>query len=126
MKVLGLTVVTCAVLLLLKAQGRTEYAFAVTLVFSAVVFIWLIAQLEPLLTQIREAGEQAGLESATLGLVFKITGVALVSELAAQLCRDAGEGALAQKAELAGKLCVTAMGVPMLLGLCTALLELLP
>lgn len=44
-----------------------------------------------------------------MALAFKVTGIALISEFAAQICKDAGEGALAEEAAVAGKVAVLAL-----------------
>lgn len=53
-------------------------------------------------------------------IVIKALGTAILSQFSADLCRDAGESALASKIEFAGKLLITSMSLP----IARALLEL--
>lgn len=46
--------------------------------------------------------------------LLKITGIAYVAQFAAELCRDAGESALAGRVELAGKTAITLMSFPII------------
>lgn len=67
-----------------------------------------------------------GLEEGYLGTLLKVLGLSYASELAAQACEDLGEGGLALKVGLAGKLCVFAITAPLLLELLEMILELVP
>jgi len=125
LKVLGLCLAVCVLLLTLKNQNRSDLASLTAIAFSAAVLLWILMRLQPLVRQLRELFTGAGLQEETLALAFKVTGIALISEFAAQICRDAGEGALAQKAALAGKLSILALAVPLIMTLCTSALELL-
>ncbi len=125
LKVLGLCLAVCVLLLTLKNQNRSDLASLTAIAFSAAVLLWILMRLQPLVRQLRELFTGAGLQEETLALAFKVTGIALISEFAAQICRDAGEGALAQKAALAGKLSILALAVPLIMTLFTSALELL-
>lgn len=46
--------------------------------------------------------------------LLKITAIAYIAQFAAELCRDAGEGALAGRVELAGKTVITLMSFPII------------
>lgn len=62
-----------------------------------------------------------GLSPVVLEPVMKVTGIAIITRLAADLCRDAKEGALAVAVETAG----SALALLAVLPLMTAVLELL-
>ena len=57
---------------------------------------------------------QAGLEGAHASAMLRATGVAMLAEFGAQLCRDAGEGALAGRVELAGRVALMGIALPIL------------
>lgn len=65
--------------------------------------------------------DMGGLFPAILKPVIKITGMSVIARLAADLCRDAGEGALAAAVETAGAV----FGLMTVLPLISAVLELL-
>ncbi len=57
---------------------------------------------------------QAGLGGDHTAAMIRATGVAVLVELGAQLCRDAGEGALAVRVELAGRVTLLGVALPIL------------
>lgn len=59
-----------------------------------------------------------------LALILKILGVALVSELAAQACRDAGEEGLALHVETGAKVILLLLSAPLLRQLAGLVMEL--
>ena len=68
-----------------------------------------------------------GYEGAiTLHIAPTLSGTMQAAELAAQTCQDLGEGGLALKVGLVGKLCVFTLTAPMLLSLLEMILELTP
>lgn len=54
-------------------------------------------------------------------IIIKVLIVAYIADFTSQLCRDSGEGAIAGKVELAGKIIIFYMAVPIL----AAILELI-
>lgn len=67
-----------------------------------------------LLDMLRQMAEQAGVAEGYFGIVLKVIGIAYLSQFASQLCADAGEGAVAAKIELAGKVLIMAISIPVL------------
>lgn len=46
-------------------------------------------------------------------ILFKAVGVSLICRIASDICRDCGESSLASKVELAGKLSIVALSLPL-------------
>ncbi|MDR2515151.1 MAG: stage III sporulation protein AD [Christensenellaceae bacterium] len=126
LRVLGITLTAGAALLMLRAQGRGDIAFLVSAAFAGLMLFWVVAQLAPAIQSLTAMLREANLQEETIALLLKVAGVALVSEFAAQICRDAGEASLASKAELAGKASVLLMALTPLLALCRLALSLIP
>ena len=61
-----------------------------------------------------DMANRVGLESQYLHMVIKIIGVAYLSQFASELCRDAGEGSMASKIELAGKVMILTLSMPVI------------
>ena len=71
-------------------------------------------QIVPLLASLRRLLEAGGVSSAYLSVVLKAAGICFITQLTADTCRDAGETALAGKAELAGRVLMLLTAVPLL------------
>ena len=68
----------------------------------------------------------AGLKEGYLQTLLKALGISYAAELASQVCTDLGEGGLAAKVGLMGKLCVFTLTAPLLMTILEMILELVP
>lgn len=58
--------------------------------------------------------------------ILKIIGIAYIVEFASQITKDAGQGAIASKIEMAGKIIILAMAVPIVTTLIEMILKMIP
>ena len=92
---------------------RPELAVCLSLLAGALVLGILLRQLSPLVTALRRMTALGGVGENDLGVVLRGAGVCLVTQLAADTCRDAGDTALAGKAELTGRILLLLLAVPL-------------
>ena len=96
----------------LRAQ-RPELAVCLSLLAAALVAGMLLRQLSPLIVALRRMTVLGGVGENNLGVVLRGAGICLVTQLAADTCRDAGDTALASKAELTGRVLLLLLAVPL-------------
>ncbi len=125
LKIVGLAL-SAAVLCLLLRQTRPEMAVLVALAAGVALFFVVIARVGGVIDALEKLSQRAGLHSQTMEAVVRVIGVAFIAELGAQACRDAGEGALALKVELGGRVVMLAMAVPLLITVMDSLFALMP
>lgn len=124
---LSVGVLLCGALLAVVLRGwRPELALCLSLAAGAVVLLLLLNQIAPLLAAVKRLVAAGGLSGDYLTVVLKAAGVCLLTQLTADTCRDAGESALAGKAELVGRVLLLLLAVPLfeeILALVTGLLQ---
>ena len=100
---------------------------ALTLAICAVALILSLAMtaFRPIRELMDTLGQRAGLSAAALGPVIKTVGVAILTRVTAELCRDAGEGGLASAVEVAGGACALVVCLPLFEAVLSLILELL-
>ncbi len=59
----------------------------------------------------------AGSSDTLTGPVLKCVGIAIITRLASELCRDASQGAAAAAVELAGTVCALSVAMPLVMGM---------
>lgn len=111
-QIIGLCLLSACFSLLLKQSGRREMALIVTLSASLYVLSVSLVQMSGLIDGIHAIAQSSGLDSSIFQMILKITGIAYIVQTASDLCRDAGESALAGKVELGGKLMICASALP--------------
>lgn len=124
-QIVGLALVATVLVVVLR-QLRPEAALLLSVAAGVVLFLLVVDKVAAVVGAMRELAGRAGVNAIYLGLILKIVGIAYVAEFGAQVCRDAGEGALAAKVELAGKILVLVLAVPVLVAVLDTLLTLLP
>jgi stage III sporulation protein AD len=118
-QIVALTVLAAMLALVLKNQ-RPELALQLGIAAGALILLLVIDQLAGVLGEIERIGAQFGLQGDQMLVVIKVIGMAYLAEFGVQICKDAGENALAGKVELAGKVMIIAVSIPVV----TALLKM--
>ena len=105
-------VLTATSLALLLRQYRAEYA----LFLSITITVGVVAVLSPIIKEILGSVERIGAATDTAQsavLIMKALGISFLAASAADICRDAGESAMAARVEVAGKVTVLSLAMPM-------------
>lgn len=124
-QIVGLALIVTVISVVLK-QIRPEIALQLTILASATIFIMVMSKIKVIVDLLQNLADQANISSYYLFIVLKIVGVAYLAEFGAQICRDAGEGALASKIELAAKVAVIALAIPIIVAITESLVRLVP
>ena len=116
MNVLGVAVfaIVAAILALTLKQYSPQIAVVVSVGAGVLLFGYIAASLLPVLQEVLSISLLSEGVAENIGTLFKCLGVCYVVQLAADSCRDAGQQAIASKVELAGKVTVLALALPML------------
>lgn len=93
---------------------KSEYAVLISLVTAAVILLYVSDSIAALSEQMRILTEKSGVDIKYFKIVIKVVGVAYITQFAGELLRDAGEGAIASKIELAGKIFILCLTMPVI------------
>lgn len=104
--------IIAAVLSLVLKQYKPEYSMFISLAAGILIFISVIAAIEPIILYISELSENAGLSGIYAEVLLKSLAVCYLTQLACDCCKDAGENAIAGKLQIAGKVAVLLMALP--------------
>ncbi len=112
MGVVGIALVA-AMLSLVIGKQAPSIAFLMTLTAGILILIGALQTLRGILETLRGLLAVAELESGVYLPVLQAVGIAVVVRIAAELCRDAGQGALAAKLEMTGALAAIMVSLPL-------------
>lgn len=120
-------VAICAALMaLLLRRMKPELASVLALAGSVLVAALLLPALAEVVQGIAALAQLGGLADGYMAHLLRVCGVSLLADFAAQTCRDAGEGGLAMKVELAGRVTLMALALPFMQALLEQILSLSP
>ena len=94
--------------------------------FSMLIILTACMLIRDLLRYLKTLQEYLGSGSIYIKVLFKMIAVTYMAELGANLCRDAGYGAVAGQIEFFGKLMLLAVSLPVLSALFEVLLQFVP
>jgi len=125
MKIAVFALLAASIVVLVRAY-RPEMALQVGTVAGIILLLYIIAQVSGILESIEVLSNQYGIQSSYIGILVKIVGIAYVAQLAGEICKDAGESALASKVELGGRIMIIAAALPAAVSLLEMVASLLP
>lgn len=108
----GAAIVT-AVIAIVMRQQKQEYSTFIGIAAGALLLLFAIVNLSPVFDFMNGLADLAKLPQGHAAILFKTLGVCYVTQFAADVCRDAGETGIAGKVELAGKVIVLVLAMPM-------------
>lgn len=117
--------VTGALMAVVVRRGSPELAMLLALGAVTAVLLVLSGILRELLNVFRSLNERSGIAGTLFLPLYKTIGVAMVVQVGAGLCRDAGESALASAVESAGAVCALLVALPLVQAVLTMLLEMI-
>lgn len=110
LSVCGFLLVALCVNLLLH-RLRPEFTLLTVAASGILLGVYVLREAAGMLTSMSDLAARSGLQG-WLELLLKALGIAVSCQLTAALCRDCGESALAEKAELAGKIAILSLTLP--------------
>ncbi len=117
MEIIKFTVVgiICAVICLILKQVRPETAPFAEVASVMVIAVMLTQSLKNALSELEDLiGGIGVINDGYIFLLVKVLGVAVVTKTGADICRDCGNSALGVNVELAGKVIIFLMCLPLL------------
>ncbi len=105
--------IVAAVLAVMLKQHRPEIATLLSIAAGVLIFLFIAAAAVPVVDKIKEIMDKSEVVSGYGGVLIKCLGICLISQMACDTCRDAGETSLAGKAELAGKIAMLLVALPL-------------
>ena len=122
---LAAAAVAAALCAVVVKQHAREVGAVLALAAGALLLGAALGAIEEVRALADELGELIGLSPAVLAPVLKTVGIAILTRLAAELCRDAKEGGIAAFVETAGAACALCAALPLLETVLAMVTELL-
>jgi stage III sporulation protein AD len=124
-QIVGLGLIATFLVLVLKEQ-KPAFAFLLVVFVGVTIFLFLIGQIQKIIAMLQQLAVNADLNMIYVKTILKIIGIAYIAEFGAQITRDAGQGAIASKIELAGKVLILLMAIPIITAIIQTVIGLLP
>lgn len=117
--------ITGAILALTIKQHKPETALVVAIAAGIIILLPLLSVLEGILERVMAIASGYSIDTGYIAIVFKIIAIAYVCQFSADMCRDAGQSAIASKIEFCARILILFYALPIaerLLGLIVSIL----
>lgn len=115
MNIIGIvgTALIAAILAVTLKRYNQEYAVIISIIAGVVILVEILRNISPAVREITTLLSGVGLTQEYGWILFKTLGICFLAQFAADSCRDAGESSLASKVELAGKISILVLSLPL-------------
>lgn len=122
LKVYGIAILAAMLCLLLK-KWNAETTTLVKVVGGIVICGICLGAVSPIINYMYELSQMSGMNEQ-LSVLLRVLCVAVITHVAANVCRDCGEATLAGYAEMGGKIEILLLSLPLIEGLVGTVIEL--
>lgn len=124
-KIIGIALIALIITIIIK-QYRPEFAIYISLVAGVIILALVIGNLTNVINLLKDISTRSGINNKFLGILLKMTGIAILTEFAISICKDSGENAIASKVEIGSKVIIISLSVPIITNLLEVILKLMP
>lgn len=124
-QILGIGLVAAIFSITIKKQ-QPEFAVLINIVAGIIIFIMVAEKIPQIISAFNSIMDRTKVDIVYFSTILKIIGIAYVTEFGSQICKDMGEGSIASKIELGGKVVIMVLGLPILRALTESILNILP
>ena len=106
--------VAATILAVTLKRYNPEISMLLAIGAGVIIFVLVLNQIPQALSQINTLLSRAGMPLQYGQVLFKALGICFLCQFSSDACKDAGQSALASKVDLAGKLMIVLLALPML------------
>lgn len=115
-----------AILSIILKEEQPEFSMIISLLAGTIIFLMMISKVQAVLQVFSNLSSKMNIDVLYLTTIFKIIGIAYITEFGAQVCKDAGEGSIATKIEFGGKILIMILSIPILMALLDLIINIIP
>lgn len=125
MQIVIIGIVVAVLAILIKKMGM-EMGIMVSILGGILIFFMVLPHLFEVIGVLNTLSQNIDTDLNHIPILLRILGVAYIAEFGAQVCKDAGEGAIASKIELSGKVIIMVLSAPIIVSFLNLIIVMLP
>lgn len=123
-KIAGIGITGVIVASLLK-KDKPEFSLIITVATGLILLVLILSQMTSVVTAFDDLVELSGVDQSLFAGILKIIGIGYLTEYSATVVSDYGSNSVANKIQLAGKITIFLMALPIVKALLTAVRTLI-
>ena len=118
--------IVATLLIVLIKKYNPEYQIFIAVATGVIILFVIYSYLGPILQSFQSLWSKTDIDNSYFEIILKVIVIANITEFGAQICKDAGENSIGMKIELAGKVIIVYLSVPIVLSLIDFIINLIP
>lgn len=119
-KIVGIAIFAVIMIIILKSY-RPEIALILSIVTGIGIMLYAIYKMAPVVNVLNDLVNKSGINTQFLMIIIKVIGIAYIVEFGKNICVDAGQTSIATKLEMAGKVIIVVLTIPLISSLVNVL-----
>lgn len=124
-KIIGVGLIALIIIVVIR-QYKPEFTMYVSIIAGVIILFLVLDKVTGIITLLTNLSKKTGINSEYLSILLKITGIAILTEFAVSICKDAGETAIASKVDFGGKVIIISMSIPIISALLEIIMKIIP
>lgn len=125
LQIVAIGIIATILAVILKHQNP-QIAIHISIVTGLIIFLLIVTKLNYVVQFLSTLAEKVEIDLIYFTTILKVIGIAYIAEFGAQVSRDAGEEAIASKIELAGKVLIMVISIPVMSALLDLITKIMP
>lgn len=112
-KIVGFAIFAVVMIIVIKEQ-KPEMAIILAIATGIGLMFFAISKMSNIVDILNLLISKSGINSKFLEIILKVTAIAYIIEFGKNICIDAGQSAVATKLEMAGKVIIITLSLPLI------------
>ena len=122
-KIVGISIFAVIMIIILK-NYRPEMALVLSIITGIGIMLYAISKMSSVINVLNDLVSKSGVNTDFLLVIIKVIGIAYIVEFGKNVCIDAGQSSIATKLEMAGKVVIVVLTIPLISSLVNVLVGL--
>lgn len=122
-KIVGISIFSVIMIIILK-NYRPEMALVLSIITGIGIMLYAISKMSSVINVLNDLISKSGVNTDFLLIIIKVIGIAYIVEFGKNVCIDAGQSSIATKLEMAGKVVIVVLTIPLVTSLVNVLVGL--
>jgi stage III sporulation protein AD len=124
-KILFLGLISVVLVVLLKDE-KPEISIQISLAAGIIIFMLMLSKLTTVINAMQLLAIKLNIDVIYLNIILKIIGISYLTSFGVELCKDSGQSSIGSKIELAGKIFIIVISIPILMAVMDLIMKLIP
>ncbi|MBO5925364.1 MAG: hypothetical protein J6Q52_03835 [Clostridia bacterium] len=109
----------------LVSKYNPDFSIIATVVAGIILLVSIVGYFTDIVDKFEQIVSVTGINDDIFSVVLKVVGLSYITQFSADICKDFGVNSIAQKVELAGKIAIFTVALPIVSGMISIVMDLL-